>query len=59
MMDSDPWVLPSSHSRLSGEAAERFEQKRNAVRRWTNGLISISYMLAVEDVIAESSRGKP
>ena len=55
----DPWVLPRSQSRLTGEEAERFEQKRNAVRRWTDGLVSISYMYAVEEVIAESSRGKP
>ena len=31
MMYSDPWVLDSSHSRLTGEDAERFEVGRPVV----------------------------
>ena len=52
----DPWVLPRSKSRLTGEEAERFEQKRNAVRRCTNTLVYFGRVAAAEWLIEESSR---
>ncbi len=33
MMYSDPWVLDSSHSRLTGADAERFERLRTKRRQ--------------------------
>jgi len=55
MMDSDPWVLPSSQSRLTDEAAERFEQKRNVVRRSTDALVYFGRVVAAERLIEEAS----
>ena len=59
MMDSDPWMLPSSHWRHTGEKFDRLARQQDDMRRWTRGLVSIGYTLPVEEVIAESSRGKP
>ncbi len=56
MMDSDPWMLPSSQSRHTGATADRLARRQDDMRRWTRGLVSISYMYAVEEVIRESSR---
>ncbi len=56
MMDSDPWMLPTSHSRHTGSTFDRLARQQDDMRRWTRGLVSISYMYAVEDLIEESSR---
>ena len=47
---------PSISSRHTGETFDRLARQQNDMRRWTNGLVSIGYMYAVEEVIAESRR---
>ncbi len=54
--DDSCWVLLSSQSRHTGETFDRLARQQDDMRRWTRGLVSISYMYAVEDVIEESSR---
>ncbi len=56
MMEYYPWMLTCSQSRLTGEEAERFEQKRNAMRRCTNTLVYFGRVVAAERLIEESSR---
>ncbi len=53
-MIDDPY--PSISSRHTGETFDRLARQQDDMRRWTKGLVSISYMYAVEEVIAESSR---
>ena len=53
-MTSDPSTSISSIH--TGETFERLARQQDDMRRWTRGLVSISYMHAVEEVIAESGR---
>ncbi len=53
-MIPDPY--PSISSIHTGETFDRLARQQDDLRRWTRGLVSISYMYAVEEVIAESSR---
>ncbi len=55
MTYSDPWVLPSSLSRHTGETVDRLAQQQDDIRWWTLGLVSPDYRFAVEDLIAQSS----
>ena len=56
MMDSDPWVLPSSQSRHTGETFDRLARQRDDLRRSTNALVYFGRVVAAEWLIEESSR---
>lgn len=53
-MIDDP--SPSISSRHTGNMADRLARKQDDMRRWANGLVSIGYEYAVEDLIAGSSQ---
>ena len=52
MMDSDPWVLPSSQSRLTGEDAERFERLRTKRQREIAGILRDERYRAIDHLLA-------
>ncbi len=52
MMYSDPWVLDSSHSRLTGEPAERFERLRAERRQEIAGLLREERERAIDNLLA-------
>ena len=57
MMDFRDDPYPSISSRHTGETFDRLARQQDDMRRWTNGLVSIGYGYAVEDLIAESRYG--
>ena len=54
MMYSDPWVLDSSHSRLTGEPAERFERLRAERRQEIAGLLRDERSRAIATLFASA-----
>ncbi len=54
MTRPDPWVLPSSESRLTGEDAERFERLRAERRQEIAGLLRDERDRAIDNLFASA-----
>ena len=55
MMYPDPWVLPSSQSRHTGETFDRLARQQDGLRRSTNALVYFRRVVEAERLIEESS----